>query len=43
MNLNHIGHSHIIPAVTVLLFTLLYAYLYFKQITQYTHYRYFEI
>jgi len=33
------------PAVTVLHFTLLYSvkYVYFKQITQYTHSRYFEI
>jgi len=28
MNLSHIGHAHIIPAVTVLLFTFLYSFKY---------------
>jgi len=45
MNLNNIGHAHTIPAVTVLLLTLLhlFMYMYLKQITQYIHSRYFEI
>jgi len=41
MNLNHTGQAHIIPAVTVLLFVKVHVY--FKEIMQYTHSRYFEI